>query len=134
MNARPSAGDENLHRYRINELLEELERVLAAEYKALISRDLDQLEQATQRKNALVEQLDDCAGTLTERPAGSDEIKRLLERCAQANRVNGGAIDMNRNFVAGLLDTLRGHMPGQRTYDSRGRLADHGTSEVFTQI
>ena len=49
-------------------------------------------------------------------------LERQAKACAQANRVNGGAIELNRNMAGRLLETLRGGTRTIATYDASGRL------------
>ncbi|MBI4696219.1 MAG: flagellar protein FlgN [Gammaproteobacteria bacterium] len=113
---------------RLQDLLQDFESVLAAEYEALRTRDTGQLDAAIARKNVLAAELDAIGRQLP--PPGPDldsshewaELRALILRCSQANRANGAAIEANRKFVTSLLDILRGRSATERTYDARGRL------------
>lgn len=107
-------------------LLDELAASLACEYDALGQRDSERLEQTVARKAALVAALEAATGNYC-RAGGKlnqtelGELRLKAAACQRANRINGGAIELNRNLVGCLLDTLRG---GARisTYDASGRL------------
>jgi flagellar biosynthesis/type III secretory pathway chaperone len=124
--------------------LSELEEVLHAEAEALGSRNLQQIQAATERKYALLNRLEGAGRELTElcREAGVrskrnelagpgvtsamalawSRMCELLERCEQKNRLNGVAIQSSRNFAENLLALLQGQQPAARTYGPQGTL------------
>lgn len=129
-------------------LLQDFDRVLAHEYEALRTRDVDGLEAAVSRKQTLVGEIaetsrlcplpaeGDDAGT-TDDPSASAEwraIRQLLARCALANRTNGAAVDASRSFVNSLLDLVTGRQPGARLYDARGRVGDTGRRRTWESV
>lgn len=112
---------------KLGGLLDELTEVLATELKALRQRDSDGLEAAAARKLELVSALEAATGNYCRAGGKLDRatlgtLERQAKACAQANRVNGGAIELNRNMTSRLLDTLRGGARTQATYDASGRL------------
>ena len=127
----PSAVD--TLRRELSTLLEELSAVLAAEYAALRARDGERLEAAAARKLELVTALDAATGNYCRAggklaPAEFGALQHQAAACARANRVNGGTIELNRNLVARLLDTLRGGARAITTYDASGRLHRRGAA------
>lgn len=123
--------DKNESRRQMGLLLDELKLTLAAEQQALTGRDADALEAAAARKLSLVTALEEATGNYC-RAGGKleqdelRELRRQAQACARANRANGGAIELNRNLVGRLLDTLRGAPRGPATYNANGRLQRGG--------
>lgn len=116
-------------------LLKALRDTLDDEFDALHQRDTERLATAVENKSRLLSELEDKArhlGSLGEAPPPQwQEMKTLLADCAKRNRVNGGAIALNRNLVAGLLQTLVGNQRNTPTYDASGKLgADAGARRV----
>ncbi len=114
-------------RQELAALLDELRVVLANELTALRQRDSDGLEQAATRKLELVTALEAATGNYCRAGGKLDRqslatLERQAKACAQANRVNGGAIELNRNMTGRLLATLRGGPRPIVTYDASGRL------------
>lgn len=125
MSTSPSALDGL--RDELGALLDELSEVLATELKALRQRDSEGLEAAAARKLELVAALETATGKYCRAGGKLDrqtlgKLERQARACAQANRVNGGAIELNRNMAGRLLETLRGGTRTQATYDASGRL------------
>ncbi len=117
---------------RIETLLGELAGSLEDEFAALAARDLDALTAAVERKAALISELENEAGNYCrageQLPHDWPDLRALAARCADANRINGGAIALNRSLVSGLLDTLYSdQQPRTTTYDASGRIGprDH---------
>jgi flagellar biosynthesis/type III secretory pathway chaperone len=124
---------------RLTELLRDLQNLLRAEYDALRGRDIDELEAVTQRKSAVLTEIETLSGAVTEtaRPgddAGWDEIRQILNGCREANLSNGGAIESNRAFVSSLIDVLRGESPRERIYNDSGRLGGVSTSTAMAKV
>ena len=129
MSATPSALDGL--REQLGSLLDELTEVLAEELKALRQRDSEGLEAAAARKLELVTALETATGNYCRAGGKLDrqtlgKLERQAKACAQANRVNGGAIELNRNMAGRLLETLRGGTRTQATYGANGRLSRSG--------
>ncbi len=108
-------------------LLDELSLVLADELTALRQRDSEGLELGAARKLELVTALETATGNFCRAGGKLDRqslaaLARQAEACAHANRVNGGAIELNRNLTGRLLATLRGGPRPIATYDANGRL------------
>ena len=114
-------------RKTLGNLLDELTEVLAVELKTLRQRDSEGLEAAAARKLELVAALETATGNYCRAGGKLDRdtlgaLERQAKACAQANRVNGGAIELNRNMAGRFLDTLRGSARTIATYDASGRL------------
>lgn len=122
----PNATDE------LTALLGAFNDVLQEERSALGAHDSERLAAVVERKSALVVELE--AAIARHCPPGQQpppqwrEISRLAGACAEANRVNGGAIMLNRSLVSGLLDIAQGGRPGTSTYTAAGRLRQRATS------
>ncbi len=119
-------GLAELHQ-ELGALLDELTAVLALELKALRQRDSAGLEAASARKLELVTALETATGNYCRAGGKLDRatlgaLERQAQACAHANRVNGGAIELNRNMTGRLLETLRGGARAIATYDASGRL------------
>jgi flagellar biosynthesis/type III secretory pathway chaperone len=120
----PSLQEEGRH--AIAALLEALDSALGEEFAALKARDVAQLEGAIARKTGLVAELESATGKYCRN--GNDlsaqwpELRELAERCAQANRVNGGTLALNRSMVSRLLDCMHGTSNQSTTYSANGRV------------
>lgn len=108
-------------------LLGELDAVLIAENTALRQRDSLGLEHAAALKLELLERLETTSGNYC-RAGGNladpelSSVRVRAATCMRANRINGGAIELNRNLVGRLLDTLRGGTRLPAVYDASGRV------------
>ncbi len=91
-------------RHAIAALLEALDSALGEEFAALKARDVAQLEGGNDLS------------------AQWPELRELAERCAQANRVNGGTLALNRSMVSRLLDCMHGTSNQSTTYSANGRV------------
>ncbi|MEQ8232535.1 MAG: hypothetical protein RLW61_19405 [Gammaproteobacteria bacterium] len=113
-------------RNELAELLTALSGALADELAALRRRDVEQLTAAVQHKAALIAALDDATGKYCRdgRPLPPEwaDVRRLAAQCAEANRVNGGAIELNRGMVARLVEITHGGRLGTATYSASGRI------------
>ncbi|MEQ8660745.1 MAG: flagellar protein FlgN [Gammaproteobacteria bacterium] len=107
-------------------LLEALSHALADELAALRARDVEQLTAAVQQKAALIAALDSATGKYCRDgeplPPGWADVRRLAAQCAEANRANGGAIELNRGMVARLVEITQGGRLGTATYSASGRI------------
>lgn len=133
-------------RKTLRALLADFDQVLASEYEALRQRDTDKLEAAVASKQQLVSAITATSRLCPPPPAdaASDEdptstedwaqIRKLLSRCALANRTNGAAIDASRSFVTSLLDLICGRRPGERLYDASGRMGDSNRSRAWERV
>ena len=124
--------------HEIAALLAELSGTLANEREALRLRDSERLEAAVAHKAALVAALETATGNFCRNDparAAADlaGLRELAVACARANRVNGGAIELNRNLVERLLDTLRGVRPTP-VYDASGQLNRRETQRAVARV
>jgi flagellar biosynthesis/type III secretory pathway chaperone len=119
-------------------LLNALAGTLEQEHDALRMRDLAALNSAIADKAALVTALEAATKTLLRDGHGElveqSELHQLAQRCAEANRVNGGAIALNRSLVTGMLNTLRGGSSAPSTYDALGKIQHRDTAHRFDCI
>ena len=119
--------------YQLNELTALLEQ----EQEALMSRDYTCLNECTERKNALLEKLAVFEVELQsmKNPGQQDEITSLLKKCRELNEINGGIIEVSRQFNQRMLRTiLGGSGEGDNTYDAGGQNAGMGPSQVVARI
>ncbi|MCB1749218.1 MAG: flagellar protein FlgN [Gammaproteobacteria bacterium] len=107
-------------------LLGALGEALRDELAALRSRDVAALEAAVQTKAGLIAALEQATGKYCHPgkalPLEWSEVRRMAQACAEANRVNGGAIELNRGMVARLVEITQGGRLGPATYTAHGRL------------
>ena len=113
-------------RVELAELLEALSGALSDELAALRKRDVEQLTAAVQHKAALIAALNTATGKYCRDgqplPAAWADVRRLAAQCAEANRVNGGAIELNRGMVSRLVEIAHGGRLGAATYSASGRI------------
>jgi flagellar biosynthesis/type III secretory pathway chaperone len=114
-------------RQELSALFDEMSVVLAKELTALRQRDSEGLEHHAARKLELVAALEAATGNYCRAGGKLDRqslatLARQAKACAQANRINGGAIELNRAMTGRLLETLRGGPRPIATYDASGRL------------
>jgi len=121
--------------------LSELSELLQNEYDAIRERDLERITALSIAKQDLVDRINETMSRESADPAdllsavgGDDELSALLAECRHANRVNGAAIESSQSFTTALLDILRGHFPGQRTYTARGRLGPSTRSGTLVRV
>ena len=119
----------------------ELTSLLAMEYDAIRERDTEQLTRIARDKQLLVESIDatsrsaDISALLADPDAhAARHLHALMSQVQQANRVNGAAIESSQLFTISLLDILRGRVPGERTYTSRGRLGVQAETATLVRI
>lgn len=119
----------------------ELTSLLAAEHDAVRERNMDELTRIADAKQTLVANIDaaarsaDTSALLADPDApGAEELRALMRRAQQANRVNGAAIESSQLFTSSLLDILRGRVPGERTYTARGRLGVQAESMPLASV
>ncbi len=111
-------------------LMRDLGTALGAEFGALRARDIDALEAVVAQKMAIINALEAATvkvGRLDQaiRAEEFNELGSVARDCLVANRINGGAIELNRNLVDRLLDTVRGTPRALPVYDAQGRLNRH---------
>ncbi|MGE0484853.1 MAG: hypothetical protein AB7Q81_11995 [Gammaproteobacteria bacterium] len=121
-----SASADPAAREAFERLLGALGEALREELGALRSRDVVALEAAVQTKAGLIAALEQATGKYC-RPGKAlplewNEVRRLAAACAEANRINGGAIELNRGMVARLVEITHGGRLGPATYTAHGRL------------
>lgn len=102
---------------------------LAAERRALETRDLDALNSAMDVKTECMAQLETLVGTF-ERPPGADDdaaiaerrhhVAELSEQCRELNAANGLLITGQHRFVSGALAALGLGSSAPATYGPDG--------------
>lgn len=133
MNPHAPSADRGQTRHRLHALLKDFDQVLATEYEAVRTRDVERLQAAVAAKQQLANDIERLtphvqSPATVQDPAERAEwtaIQQLLGRCALANRTNGAAIDASRCFMTSMLDLLSGQRTRERTYTASGRLASH---------
>ncbi len=126
----------------------DLLEILGKEQAALAARRFDELDDVTKSKQSLIEKLQDLeiARKQSESRASEDlqvEIRQLFREklgsilgcCRDANLVNGGIIELSRQFNQRLLAIMLGNSNGDpELYDKRGENTDHRTNQIFAKI
>ncbi len=137
------SSTKNIAHAELEARLLELTSLLAAEYDAIRERDTGELARIAEAKQSLVARIDaaarstDISALLGDPEAGgaeAEELRVLMHRAQQANRVNGAAIESSQLFTSSLLDILRGRVPGERTYTARGRLGVQAESIPLASV
>lgn len=108
-------------------LMNDLSTALGAEFGAIRAHDVDALEAVIAQKAAIVSALEAAGRRIGQLPAAERagafaDLGTLARECQTANRINGGAIELNRNLVERLLDTVRGTPRTLALYDANGRV------------
>ena len=126
----------------------ELLDLLEIEQQALAQRQFDEIDRHTQTKVALIQNLEQLETTrknlesqATEgeqqeiRQILRDQLGNLLNNCRESNLVNGGIIELSRQFNQRLLTTLLG-VQGEDSslYDERGENTDTKANHLFAKI
>ncbi len=119
----------------------ELTSLLAVEYDAIRQRDTEQLTRIADDKQQLVERINAASLSADVRALLDDpdteagrHLLALMTNAQQANRTNGAAIESSQLFTSSLLDILRGRVPGERTYTSRGRLGVQAETMTLVRV
>ena len=129
----PGKADELTRgRAKIGALLAELKATLGDELDAVRHHDAARLEATVQHKAALIAAIEAATGKYC-RPGQPlsedwDEIRSLAATCAEANRVNGGAIQLSHGLVQRLLEITHGTRLSTSTYTATGKLGQRESS------
>jgi len=128
----------------LNELLE----LLQLEHDALKNREFETIRECTAQKEVLMnklEQLDaqrkiieqqvEPATTSEMRTYFSEKIASLLKKCSELNTVNGGIVEISKQFNQRMLHTILG-APVQNgdLYDAGGNNSGNKLKQVFAKI
>ncbi len=132
----------DIARAELEARLLELSSLLAVEYDAIRQRDTDQLTRLALDKQQLVERINAASRNTDVRalledeqdPEAGQHLLALMTHAQQANRTNGAAIESSQLFTSSLLDILRGRVPGERTYTSRGRLGVQAETMTLVRV
>ena len=111
--------------------LQALDRLLAEEHVCLLKAAADQLPALTERKNALMAELEtlerervialaDTAGATTPRASWAS-VQTMARQVAEANQRNGVMIAALVRSTEGALQILRGNPDGVDLYGSHGQ-------------
>lgn len=125
-------------------LLGEFEHALEEESRALSERAADALSGVVERKMAMLRKLDSVGNTLGQLLAGAglgadaasleqcldtpelrerwDRFHDGLAKCSHHNRLNGGVIEVSRNYTEQMLNILRGPTASPGVYGPGGKL------------
>jgi flagellar biosynthesis protein FlgN len=128
----------------LNELLE----LLQLEQDALKNREFETIRECTTQKEVLLsklEQLDtqrkvieqqaEPVATTEMRTYFSEKIASLLKKCSELNTVNGGIVEISKQFNQRMLNTILG-TPAQDSdlYDAGGNNSGNKHKQVFAKI
>lgn len=98
--------------------------LLEQERAALEHGDTAALEACVAEKNRLLDELERLgrAAPLTgaAAPGARQNLRRLLERCVERNRINGRIIELGRRRMQQALALLRGQAAGSELYGPGG--------------
>lgn len=97
--------------------------LLERERSALEHGDAAALETCVAEKNRLLDELDRLGRTAplaAATPGVRENLRRLLERCTERNRVNGRIIELSRRRIQQALALLRGQTAGSELYGPAG--------------
>lgn len=128
--------------------LQELFSVLEQEHRALKQREFDSLDASSTKKSAMLAGLERFEAQRQQLLAASDaatrsdieqvfneEIRALLGKCQDLNRINGGIIDISRQFNQRMLHTILGASGEDHgLYDAAGYNTDRRPGQAFAKI
>ncbi len=129
-------------------LLHELLELLQLEQGALKSREFDNIVSCTEQKEILLsklKQLDrqrldmeesvEPSVALEMRNRFKQIVSSLLEKCNDINVVNGGIVEISRQFNQRMLNTILGtSVENNELYDAGGGNSGNKQTQVFAKI
>lgn len=135
----------NLEQYSDN--LEDLILQLDEEHQALKDRDITTLEDSTQKKKEILQQLEamDHENNITNRLLvdhpdnknvlfAKDRIKGLINDCRRQNDINGAILDLSNKFNQRMLGILLGKNTDNKLYDAAGKNSSNNTTQSVARI
>ena len=143
--------DNSALRSLANEYIQQLNallKVLEEEQEVLKNRQFVRITACAEQKEALLlhlEQLDTQRLALTQQlqPAFAVEIQNnfnskialLLNKCRDLNMVNGGIVEICRQFNQRMLDAIFGVVaPEHNVYDADGNNSGYNSNQVIAKI
>ena len=110
--------------------------LLETEQEALKQRNFEEIESCVKDKENILGQLEELERKrvqLMQDPG--EETRLLLEKCRELNKVNGGIVEVSRQFNQRMLDTLLGSDAGENgLYDAAGNKPAHAHRQVMAKI
>jgi len=130
------------------EHLQELAELLQLEQDALKNREFENIRACTRQKEVLLSSLEqlDAERVLIEEQTDEQsrpklhhyfhgKIAALLEKCSAMNSVNGGIVEISKQFNQRMLDTILGASASDAgLYNARGINSGHKIKQVFAKI
>ena len=98
--------------------------ILQREHTALLSGDLEQIEQIVQEKRMAVAELESL-GRAQERgrntmPVSNPQLQSLAAECVRQNEINGGMVEAGLRHTQHVLAILHGQSPEAGLYSRAG--------------
>ena len=110
--------------------------LLETEQQALKLRNFEEIETCVKDKESILcrlEELERKRVQLMQSPG--EETRLLLEKCRDLNKVNGGIVEVSRQFNQRMLDTLLGSSKAENSlYDAAGNKPAHSHRQVMAKI
>ncbi len=98
--------------------------ILQREHAALLSGDLEQIEQIVQEKRLAVAELESLGQDLghgrNTAPAISPQLQTIAAQCARQNQINGGMVEASLRHTQHVLAILHGQSPEAGLYSRAG--------------
>lgn len=126
--------------------LNELLGLLQLEYEALNNREFENIRACTERKEVILAKLEklESQRLIVEQQAQTgaglrtrfnEKIATLLQRCSAMNMVNGGIVEISKQFNQRMLNTILG-MSAQddNLYDAAGNNSGSKLKQIFAKI
>lgn len=128
--------------------LKELVELLEREQTALKNREFESIAACTEQKEGLLSKLEQLetqrlAFAQQHKPAFAteiqnsinDKISSLLHKCRDLNIVNGGIVEISRQFNQRILNTILGAAAQEdNIYDAAGNNSGNKVKQIFARI
>ena len=128
--------------------LEELFTLLREEHNILQLRDVIALEECTQRKHGVLMQLTELQEEQRKLEQVKDQhtddesqirplkekIRGLLKATREQNDINGGIIDISKQFSQNILDIIFGKTSENKYYDAGGNNSHRSNGNTLAKI
>ncbi len=128
--------------------LGELLELLTLENEALKNREFERIRACTEQKEILLSQLEKLdaqriiaeqqeehsTGTSTH-SSFNEKFASLLKKCSELNALNGGIVEISKQFNQRMLNTILGAAAQDNNlYDSAGNNSGNRLKQVFAKI
>ena len=130
------------------EHLHELLELLHLEHDALKNREFENIRACTKQKEILLRSLEqlDAERVMIEQQADAKTTKELhscfrgkiaalLKKCSEMNSLNGGIVEISKQFNLRMLNTILGASTNNaELYNAKGINSSHRLKQVFAKI